>query len=97
MLVWQVVWWTQPLFLFGVVEYAPAFYTGGRVVVDAEGQILVATSFGETVEAMRASPTKSLLCISDRKGMQQLVESPRISVWPLSEQDDRILLRIEPR
>jgi 4-amino-4-deoxy-L-arabinose transferase-like glycosyltransferase len=87
----------ERVLLFNAVEYSPAFYTQGRMVVDEAGEILIATSFDELAAAIDGSPTLSTLCVIDAKTADQLSSDGRFAADRLAEQRGRVLLRITRR
>jgi 4-amino-4-deoxy-L-arabinose transferase-like glycosyltransferase len=87
----------ERVLLLNVVEYSPAFYTQGRMVVDQAGEILIATSFDEVAATVDASPTLSTLCILDAKTADQMPSDGRFAAERLSEQRGRVLLRVSMR
>lgn len=78
--------------LLGVVEYSPAFYAEGRMVVGDDGQILVADSVEQVATA--AAPAASVLCVTDEAGAARLAGDGRLRVEPLAAERDRLLLRV---
>jgi 4-amino-4-deoxy-L-arabinose transferase-like glycosyltransferase len=80
--------------LLGVVEYSPAFYVDGRMVVGEDGQILVAETPERVLDAARQSPTGSLLCITDEARAAALEADPRFRVTRVAAERDRRLLRV---
>jgi hypothetical protein len=86
----------ERLVLLGVVDYAPAFYTQGRLVVDETGEILVADSYEQVEDALAHAPGGSLLCITDRRRADEMASGEHFATERLGEQRDRVLLRLTP-
>jgi 4-amino-4-deoxy-L-arabinose transferase-like glycosyltransferase len=84
----------EQVMMLGVVEYAPAFYAGGRIVVDERGEILIADSYDQLAAAVEASPARSVVCITDRLRAGELSRGGRFDVEPLGDQRDRVLVRV---
>lgn len=84
----------EVVLVFGVVEYGPAFYTEGRVVVDDKGEILIGTSFEQVADAIDASAAGSLLCVTDTRRAAELERDGRFRTEQLGQQRDRVLLRV---
>jgi 4-amino-4-deoxy-L-arabinose transferase-like glycosyltransferase len=84
----------ERVLMLGVVEYAPAFYAGGRLVVDETGEILIADSYDQLAAAVDASAARSVLCVTDRRRGEELAATGRFAVEPLGAQRDRVLLRV---
>ncbi len=82
---------------YGVVEFAPAFYLQGRVVVDSAGDILIAASRDEVVTALSSSDTGTILVITDEQRYRELSEDTDLTVEPLGSERNRVLLRATPR
>jgi hypothetical protein len=84
----------EQVMMLGVVEYAPAFYAEGRIVVDERGEILIADSYDQLAGAVDASAARSVVCVTDRRRAEELSRGGRFTVEPLGEQRDRVLLRV---
>lgn len=80
--------------LFGVIEYSPAFYVEGRMVVDEDGQILVADSVEEIAAAAASAPNQSVLCITDESRIPALEADPRLHVERIGLERNRVLVRV---
>jgi 4-amino-4-deoxy-L-arabinose transferase-like glycosyltransferase len=82
---------------YGVVEFAPAFYLQGRVVVDSAGDILIASSRDEVAAALRESGTGSILVITDDQRFRELSQDGELTVEPLGTERNRVLVRVATR
>jgi 4-amino-4-deoxy-L-arabinose transferase-like glycosyltransferase len=82
---------------YGVVEFAPAFYLQGRVVVDSAGDILIASSRDEVVTALGTSVTRTILVITDDQRFRELSGDTDLTVEALGTERNRVLLRATPR
>jgi hypothetical protein len=81
----------ERVLLYGVIEYAPAFYTKGRVVLNADGEIEIAET-ADRVEEL-ASHSGSVLVVTDMNRADELATRPALRVYTLGRQRNRTLLR----
>lgn len=82
---------------YGVVEYAPAFYVQGRVIVDSAGDILIASSRDEVGDAVRASPAQSVLVLTDGPRAFELSADSELDMEVIERERNRVLLRVTAR
>ena len=78
---------------YGVVEYAPAFYLEGRVVVDSAGDILIAAARDEVVATVRGSEAGEVLVLTDERRSTEMASDPELVVEVLGSERNRVLLR----
>lgn len=82
---------------YGVVEFAPAFYLQGRVVVDSAGDILIASSRDEVAAALDRSVTRTILVITDDQRFRELSLDAELTVESLGTERNRVLVRVTSR
>lgn len=87
----------ESLLCFGVIEYAPVFYLRGDVVVDERGDIMIAETRDQVLEAASSSPTRSILVVSDAARVRDLTESGGAVVETLGSERNRLLVRVSVR
>ncbi|MBL8149628.1 MAG: glycosyltransferase family 39 protein [Blastocatellia bacterium] len=82
----------EEIIFFNSLEYAPFFYTNGRIVKDKDGKEVVAVSRDEIVAHLASR--SSLLCIMRSRHLEMLDGDSRFRIEKIDSQRTFVLLRL---
>jgi 4-amino-4-deoxy-L-arabinose transferase-like glycosyltransferase len=82
----------EKIVFFHYLDYSPLFYTNGRVLEDATGEVVQTYHTDELVKLLHNHT--SLLCLIKERNLAQITNDTRMQHTTLAKQRDIILLRV---